>query len=222
MNQKISGLDLLVDAVSLGFKKSLRSSGVISTWLLYLILMPVLYVIMVFICIKLLALTGLTAFATIPQSLSGFVKLYWVFALMLPGLWYAYVTVGYKKAMLDVYDTQRTSGSVLFSGSIRQTIFMAVATLFYAIINVLGLLLFIIPGLIFMARFALFPFFIIEKDADPVSALRMSWRITKGYTLMSLGLLLFSNIIKILLPWHTLANIHCYRQLTQQTMHDEK
>jgi uncharacterized membrane protein len=43
-----------------------------------------------------------------------------------------------------------------------------------------GLILFIIPGIIFAVRLSLAPYFLIDQNLDPVAAYKASWNATKG------------------------------------------
>lgn len=55
-----------------------------------------------------------------------------------------------------------------------------ISAILYGLIVLGGTILFIVPGIIWGIMFQFFPYFIVEKNAGPVEALKMSARITKG------------------------------------------
>lgn len=104
-----------------------------------------------------------------------------------------------------------------------------VASLIYGFVVLLGLILLIVPGIIFAVRFSLFGYFIIEKGSGPIRALEESWDTVKGVTwrvfLMSilfwlinlLGLLCLIVGLLFTFPWTTIALALMYRKLSQLT-----
>jgi uncharacterized membrane protein len=93
--------------------------------------------------------------------------------------------------------------------------------------TVIGLILFIVPGIIFGIMFGFAQYLVIEKNLDPLSALRESAALTKGnrWNLFLLGLALLGiNILGfcallvglfVTLPLSTLAVVHSYRLLSK-------
>lgn len=63
--------------------------------------------------------------------------------------------------------------------------------------TMLGLLLFIIPGIIIAIRFSMAYLILVEKDVDIIQAFRLSWRMTKDNVWKMLGLSLISFAIII-------------------------
>lgn len=55
-----------------------------------------------------------------------------------------------------------------------------IGTLFYFVIVVFGLVLLIVPGIIFAIRFQFYKFLIIDKELNPLEALSESWMMTRG------------------------------------------
>lgn len=94
---------------------------------------------------------------------------------------------------------------------------------------VLGLICFIIPGLIMMVRFSLFGYFIVEKDVGPIEALKMSWNTVRGcswrFVFFQLSCVLVNVagflclVIGVLftLPATVIATALVYRNLANQT-----
>lgn len=104
-----------------------------------------------------------------------------------------------------------------------------IGLILYQIAVVLGLIFFIIPGLVIMIRCGLFGFFIVEKNAGALESLKMSWNTVKGaswkFFLFQLALLLL-NILGFIcllvglfftLPVSLFASVLVYRSLSRQT-----
>lgn len=58
---------------------------------------------------------------------------------------------------------------------------LVIASMFYIGLFLVGLLLFVIPGLIISSRLSLFPFYIIYEKLNPIAALTKSFVITRNY-----------------------------------------
>jgi|CXWL01.1.fsa_nt_gi uncharacterized membrane protein len=94
------------------------------------------------------------------------------------------------------------------------------------IIVLVGLVLLIVPGIIFALMFSMAGFLVVEKGMGPIEALKESARLTKGsrWKLFLLGLALTGltilGIIPLMLglfvvvPLSMLALVHAYRTLT--------
>lgn len=92
-------------------------------------------------------------------------------------------------------------------------------------ITVLGMILFIVPGLIFAIMFGFSLYRVIETGENPIEAMGQSLKITKGnrWNLFVLGLALFGiNILGFLffivglaitIPLSSLAIVHAYRSI---------
>jgi uncharacterized membrane protein len=103
------------------------------------------------------------------------------------------------------------------------------ATLIKGFIVIVGLLLFIIPGIIFSIKLQYTEYFIVDKKMDAIDAIKASWEITKGVkgNLFLLGLLLgLINILGFLclivglvitVPLSMVANAYVYRKLISQS-----
>ncbi|MBA2369148.1 MAG: hypothetical protein H0V82_09020 [Candidatus Protochlamydia sp.] len=100
------------------------------------------------------------------------------------------------------------------------------SSLLYIGIVTIGLILFIVPGIIWAIRFGLYPFFIADQKAGPVEALKLSskatygfkWDLLKFLLLLILacivGTLLFFVGLLVVLPVFTIAYAIIYRRLT--------
>lgn len=90
----------------------------------------------------------------------------------------------------------------------------------------LGLLAFVVPGLIIALGLMFVPYLVVERGLGPVEAIKESWRITKGnkwqLALLSLallgiiilGLLALGVGVLVAMPIAMLASVHAYRTLT--------
>jgi uncharacterized membrane protein len=95
-----------------------------------------------------------------------------------------------------------------------------------ALVIGIGLILLIVPGIIFALMFMFAPFIVIERELGPIDAMSESSRITRGHRwplLGLLGLLILINVAGLLalvvgllvsIPVSTLALVHAYRVLS--------
>jgi hypothetical protein len=86
----------------------------------------------------------------------------------------------------------------------RQWLFnLAVGSLIYIFFTFMGLLVFIVPGIVIAARLSFYCFFIVLDGLKPVDALKKSAQVTKGYTwqiansLIVVGFLLVASLLSI-------------------------
>jgi|694.fasta_scaffold24718_5 uncharacterized membrane protein len=98
---------------------------------------------------------------------------------------------------------------------------------------ILGLICFIIPGLIIGIRFGFFGFFVVDKFASSTEALKLSWELIKGCSwrmfffqvsivlINLMGILCFGIGLLITLPVTVLAATTVYRKLLLQTFKNE-
>jgi len=138
-------------------------------------------------------------------------------------LFFVGLDLGFKTIALDIYDRDGSKVDKLFSQlkAIPQGL---IAWILYGIMVWIGFMFFIIPGFIALLRFAFFPFFIIDKKADAIDSLKMSYHATNGYIwdifaffvlVKIIVYLCFLSWIGVILTWplSTLAYAYVYRQL---------
>ena len=72
-----------------------------------------------------------------------------------------------------------------------------IAGLVTTIIIVIGLIMLIVPGIIFACRLAFVPYLVIDEKMEAMEALKASWAMTKGHgwTVFFMGLLAFLIVI---------------------------
>lgn len=73
----------------------------------------------------------------------------------------------------------------------------ALASLLYGLMVVAGYVCLIIPGVYLQLRFQFYPYFILDSDAGPITALKASWAITKG----AAAEVFFLGIVNYFINW---------------------
>ncbi len=100
------------------------------------------------------------------------------------------VSMGYIKQVLNAVRNKELKYETLLSEVFFGKAFRyLLASLLYAIIVVLGFLLFIIPGIYFSLKYQFFAYFIVDKNAKVMDSFKMSAKLTDGVKgkLMGLG-----------------------------------
>lgn len=102
------------------------------------------------------------------------------------------------------------------------------ATLIYLLVFFVGLVLIIVPGIIWGIMFGFASYFVIDKNMGPIEALKASKRIVYGHTwelfllgvlsclIMLLGLVCLLVGIFVAIPVTAIALAHAYRTLEQK------
>jgi uncharacterized membrane protein len=96
----------------------------------------------------------------------------------------------------------------------------------------IGWIFFVLPGFIALLRFAFFPYFIIDKHAGPIHALKMSWAMTQDHVWdifafwVAIKIIIFfgfSSGIGIAITWplSTLAYAYYYRAIISGSNFDK-
>jgi len=138
------------------------------------------------------------------------------------------LSLGLIKVALAFIDGGRPDFKELFVCSDKVINFF-LASLLYGLIVLGGTILLIIPGIIWSLKFSLYKYFIVEKNAGPIEALKMSAQATAGakWNLFLFGFVLAGiNILGFLclfiglfftIPLSWIAMAYVYRQLLAQT-----
>ena len=101
------------------------------------------------------------------------------------------IDLGFIKICLDIHDTGKAQLKTLFSYVHRAV--QGVSLMFlYILGTLLGLLFFIVPGVIFAIRSMFALYFFVDKDMSVIDAFQKSFHITKGYTISLLPFVIFS------------------------------
>ncbi len=136
------------------------------------------------------------------------------------------IMAGYTKIILNLHDKKPVALDLLFRYAyLAPKLF--ISGMLYLLIVAFGLTLFVIPGLIWSARFGLFSIFIVDQNAGIIDSLRNSYRVTTGYAAELIGLWGLTMIISglarfsilgfiILVPTSSFAFVHMYRALTSK------
>jgi uncharacterized membrane protein len=90
--------------------------------------------------------------------------------------------LGLAKIYLRFRDGERPIFENLFDGLARLHIYIA-ATIIVAIAVVMGLILLLVPGIIFMLRLWFVGFVVVDEAVGPLEAIQRSWDMTRGYTM---------------------------------------
>lgn len=139
-------------------------------------------------------------------------------------LFFVCFDLGLKRIALDLYDRNTSNVKCLFEGYafVHKGL---VGWILYCLAVWAGFMFFIIPGFILLLRFAFFPFYILDKNAGPIAALKMSYHATQGHFWMifafwaalkiisSICLLSFVGIV-LTWPLSTLAYAYVYRHIS--------
>ena len=134
------------------------------------------------------------------------------------------VQIGLIKIMLKLCDNQKPVFSEIFSGYNHLWQFIA-ASILYSLIVMGGMLLLIIPGIIWAISYQFVAYALIDDNLGPIQALKESAELTKGikgklilFTLCLggvnlLGVLLLGIGLIVTVPVSSIAYTYVYRQL---------
>ncbi len=179
-------------------------------------------------------LIGAVLFIVLASSITGFAieqfeGIIYMLANIADFVFQTLLGMGLTYIMLAVYDKRQVEYSDWFKPiSLFGKYFVVILITMIAV--VIGLILFIIPGVIAMLALMFAPYLVIEKSMGPIEAIKKSWNISKGHRwqllLFMLTLIIF-NILGILAifigllvtaPISALAMIHVYRTLLKDNV----
>lgn len=106
-------------------------------------------------------------------------------------------TLGLIKISLIFCDNQNPKFSEIFS-QYRLFFRYLFALILYNLTVLFGIILLIVPAIIFGIRFGFFGYFIVDKNSGIVESLKRSWQITRGNTFNLFLLYLLLSLINFL------------------------
>lgn len=129
------------------------------------------------------------------------VGMFAIFFIML-GLLYAFLAkpvVAYGGKMIFVQAVRKVKPDfeLLISGFWTNYLHIILANLLVFALIVLGFFALIIPGIIIACRLAFTAYIVMDKKLDPIEAVELSWRLTRGHgwTIFFMGFVSFFIII---------------------------
>lgn len=137
------------------------------------------------------------------------------------------VSLGIIGVALKIYDRKKAAYSDLFKYS-RLILPYAVSSIAYSLIVVAGLILLIVPGIIWAIKFQYFSYFMVDRGMGPIDALKASAKITKGVKsklfffqlivglINIVGVLFFLVGLFITIPTTLMAETYVYRKLSEK------
>jgi uncharacterized membrane protein len=123
-----------------------------------------------------------------------------IIQLLIAFVWRIVEQIGLTKISLDLCYHQKSKISELFS-HYRLFFRFLIGGILYGLIVLVGLILLIVPGIVWAIQFQFYPYLILEKGLRPIEALRKSSKITKGvrWDLFVFALMLFGVALGMLL-----------------------
>ncbi len=110
----------------------------------------------------------------------------WFLPLVLFGLAYGFlflpvINYGERFVFLHAIRDEYADIKFLFEGFRKSYLNIILANLIVWALIVIGLVLFVIPGIIVACRLAFVPFLVMDKDLEPMQAVEKSWQMTRGH-----------------------------------------
>ena len=145
----------------------------------------------------------------------------------------SYLGMGIWKICINHIRGEEVQLSDLFTISFVQFVHYVIASIINLIVVVLGLILFIIPGIHIACRLMIMPGYIIDRNESFDVALKSSWNATKGHTiklflwmllacfLVIVGLIALIVGVFVAIPLISLAIAYIYIQLTDNSFEGE-
>lgn len=106
------------------------------------------------------------------------------------------ITYGASLVFLKAVRNERFEVKDMFT-TFENYLNVVLARLLYSAIVGIGVVLLIVPGIIFACRLAFVRYLVVDRKMEPVEAVRESWRMTRGYAtrVFFMGLLAFAVAI---------------------------
>src|SRR3989344_3911926 len=136
------------------------------------------------------------------------------------------IRIGYNKMFLRMNDGEKPTFSEIFKEYPLFWKYLGLSILMPLAVLV-GLVLLIIPGIIWAVRFSFAPLILVDTKIGPIAAMKESWAITAGnfWHLLEfwiviglinlLGMIVLGVGLLVSIPVSTFASIYVYRELTK-------
>jgi hypothetical protein len=136
-----------------------------------------------------------------------------------------FIQMGLYNSALMITSGIKPGFDQLYSND-RHFVSYVLSSILFSIMFLIGFLLLIVPGFYVLARYGLFPFFVIDKDMGPVEALKAASKASEGkrwflfllFIVLALlniaGILLLGIGVLFTIPITFLALTSVYRRLT--------
>lgn len=138
------------------------------------------------------------------------------------------MAVGMVKITLKLADNREAKLSDLFSKDIKLILKLVAVGIISGIIVLLGIILLIVPGIIFSMRLMFVGYFLIDKNLGPIEAIKASWNATRGNVWNLLGLAGLNFLVILVgalalfvgliwaIPTVTMASVYVYKKLSSK------
>src|ERR1700722_2443390 len=113
---------------------------------------------------------------------------------LLPQVLSSFLVCGYWTILVSLANGENPNFNQLFSKPQMFWKFL-IANILTSLAIMVGLILFIVPGIIIMVRVGLFPAAMADKGLGPIDAIKYSWKITEGQVKSILLLMLVTTLI---------------------------
>lgn len=136
-----------------------------------------------------------------------------------------FISMGLYRSALMITAGEKPGFNQLYAND-QNFISWILAGLVVGIMILVGLILLVIPGLYVMAKYLLFPYFLLDRNLGPIESLQETAKATKGkvgflfllllvcFLLNVVGFLLLGIGLLITVPLTTLAMAVAYRKIT--------
>jgi uncharacterized membrane protein len=92
------------------------------------------------------------------------------------------IAMGIIRSLLKIIHGKKVVVRDFYVGEFKNFFWYTIGTILYCIITLLGLICFIVPGIILNIRLKFFSYLIVEKKLTAIEAFKESFKMTKGYT----------------------------------------
>ena len=197
-------------AVHFGWEKMKEHMG-------YFVLM---FLVMIGACVALVALFGIIG-SVISED-------YWFITLIFPVAYLVLGTImgiGFIKIMLDTADGKKPMLVTLFTEWDVFFKYLGVMIV-YGVVVYVGLMLLVFPGVIWMLKFYMAPFLVVDKKMGPIEAMKKSSEMTMGLKWDLLGFHCVTGVLSFLgmiclyvgmiftIPTAMIATAKVYREIS--------